>query len=293
MTGLPEIARHANVVPDTRRLDGKHRGTMHLVTEQSRDGQGVVPNQLGRQPPSCRTGVPPVPRVRSSQPAIRIGSTTVGGRCHQQAVQRLHTPSTSDPLCGQPVKQPGVSRPRPPGAKVLDCLDQPSPEQLRPVPVDHHACRQRIAAVDQPSGQIEPVERAIGGDRNGWPGSRRPGSNSFPGGQKFTSLEDPSLTRPGHFQHHQRRRRFQESLDIPGTFQQLSQPSPVCRQTTVVVANPLGLLSLAFRADHPESPLQPGGGPLSIPHQSLPFGLFPIEQRRQLAPLRLQPADSP
>ena len=83
----------------------------------------------------------------------------VGRRGHDQAVDLLEAPAALHELAGQPVEQLRMARRRSLGAEVVVGLDQAAAEVGLPDPVDRHPGRQRIAAIDQPPGQVHPVGR--------------------------------------------------------------------------------------------------------------------------------------
>ena len=83
----------------------------------------------------------------------------IGRRAHDQPVDRLLAPAAIHQLAGQPVEQLGMAGGRALGAEVVVGLDQAAAEIGLPDPVDRDPGRQRVAAIDQPAGQVQAIGR--------------------------------------------------------------------------------------------------------------------------------------
>ena len=78
-----------------------------------------------------------------------------------RAEERLLAPALRDELGGQPVEQLRMRRRRALRAEVLARLDEPASEDLLPEPIDGDARDERVALVDQPAREAEPVDGLI------------------------------------------------------------------------------------------------------------------------------------
>ena len=143
-------------------IGGKTPGPPRGGFRLARAPEDGVADRLGLEPPQAGTARGGGSRGRrSAATSGRIAARlAIGGRGHDQTVDRLLAPSRGDELGGQPVEQLGVRGLFAHGAEVGGGRDQPGAEMPLPEPVDLHPRRERIARVGEPVGQGRPPSRA-------------------------------------------------------------------------------------------------------------------------------------
>src|SRR6185503_2628536 len=85
------------------------------------------------------------------------GILAIGGRCDNESMQFLLTPATLHEFTRQPIQQFRMSWSRALCAEIIFSRNQTLAEIVLPDPIHGHPCRQWIAPVHQPTGQIQPI----------------------------------------------------------------------------------------------------------------------------------------
>ena len=139
---------------------GKTLGPPILRRQQTAAREGRVADQLGVQPQ---------PRLPPEQPVVGIdrlplgsdaatpgdtspSSRSAGGSLSGSSRESISSQASQSSSSGWLGDEPWVP-------KSLSVSTRPRPKYDLPDPVDHHPGRQRVPAIDQPAGQVQPIGR--------------------------------------------------------------------------------------------------------------------------------------
>jgi chemotaxis response regulator CheB len=110
VAGLPVDHAAERRVHAERRLRGLHRRAVHLGTQESRHGQRLVADHLGREPEPRAAGQQAVVGVALDKLGTDLRGLLIGGRGHELLHKPFHVPLRGDQLGRQPVEQLRVRR---------------------------------------------------------------------------------------------------------------------------------------------------------------------------------------
>ena len=135
--------------------DVVHRWTTHLQVQFPGHGQKGVPPRLHVHSPGVHAPEQLVVAVDGKGPSIEPAAHLIGGRSHDQTVQRLERPTRLHEAGSQPVQHLLMGRFPAQRSKVPGRPDQRLAEMMHPDPIDHHPCRQGVGRAGDGLGQLD------------------------------------------------------------------------------------------------------------------------------------------
>ena len=149
--------RAADLYPQPVWLIGANRRPKLLFAEQAGDGQRVVANHLGIHADSRSPRVELILVVALEQLGRHLRRLPVRGRGDDLSQHLLHRPTVVHELHRQPIEQLRMSRRLALHAKILNRFHDAVTENLGPPAIHRDTRHERIASVDEPLCQRQPV----------------------------------------------------------------------------------------------------------------------------------------
>ena len=135
--------------------DVVHRRPSHLQIQFPSHGQQGVPPRLHVHSPGVHAPEQLVVAVEGKGPNIEPAAHLIGGRGHDQTVQRLERPTRLHEAGSQPVQHLLMGRCPTQRSEVAGRPDQRLAEMMHPDPIDHDPRRQWIGRTGHGLGQLD------------------------------------------------------------------------------------------------------------------------------------------
>src|SRR5262245_40221830 len=217
-TGPPEVSIHASSIAvgtlagnpvalnlaelaGSFRLWRKYTWSTDLRVQQAAGRQGLVADRLSFQTNPLLAPEPTILWIDSRQVLSIARVLAISGRRDDQLVQFLLAPAALHEFTRQPIQQFRMSWRRALGAEIIVGCNQSFAEIVLPHPVHGHPGCQRIALVNEPTGQIQPVRSSCRFER--WQDSRHARRDSDSLAQEVASNLHKGFAGLRQFTHHQ------------------------------------------------------------------------------------------